>query len=103
MNGYKGHAPFIDNSGAEITQVHHDLEDIVNCALSILQRITRSHDLCLDKWGPSAVLGSRIVRNAFKSVNNKGARIRLITEVSKENLVYCKEFTAFAEAGTCRK
>jgi signal transduction histidine kinase len=103
LNGYKGHAPFIDNSGAEITQVHHDLEDIVNCALSILQRITRSHDLCLDKWGPSAVLGSRIVRNAFESVNNRGARIRLITEVSKENLVYCKEFTAFAEVRHLQK
>jgi two-component system, OmpR family, sensor histidine kinase VicK len=75
----------------------------VNCALSILQRITRSHDLCLDKWGPSAVLGSRIVRNAFESVNNRGARIRLITEVSKENLVYCKEFTAFAEVRHLQK
>ena len=75
----------------------------MNCALSILQRIATSHDLCLDKWGPSAVLGTRIVRNAFESVNKRGARIRLITEVVKENLAYCKEFAAFAEVRHLQK
>ncbi|HKU48379.1 MAG TPA: HAMP domain-containing sensor histidine kinase [Nitrososphaera sp.] len=97
MDGYKGHAPFIDNSGAEITQVHYRPEDIVSCALAILERVRMSHDLCLDKWGPSAVLGSPVVRNAFENAARRGAKIRLITEVSEENMEYCKEFSSFAE------
>jgi hypothetical protein len=52
-----------------------------------------NHDLCLDKWRPSAVLGSPVVRNAFESAARRGAKIRLITEVSEENMEYCKEFS----------
>jgi signal transduction histidine kinase len=103
LNDYKGHAQFVDKNGDEVTQVHCKQEDIVGVALSLLQKIGRTHDLCLDKWGPSSVLGSEVVKNAFESMNKRGARIRLITEVSRENLAYCKRFAEFAEVRHLQK
>jgi signal transduction histidine kinase len=96
LEGYREHIPFVDNS-SEMTQVYSQPSDIISSALAILQRITRSHDLCLDRWGPSAILGTQVVKSAFESVANRGAKIRLITEVSRENLDHCKEFSSFAE------
>ena len=81
----------------EKTSVLDRFEDIAACALDILADIRNSHDLCLDKWGPSAVLGNKLVRDAFLAVHNRGAKIRLITEISNANAGYCKEFMKFAE------
>jgi two-component system sensor histidine kinase VicK len=62
-----------------------------------LSNINKSHDLCLDSRGPSVVLGAEPVKNAFIAVHNRGAKIRLITEITSHNLSYCKEFMKFAE------
>lgn len=76
----------------ERTEVLYDFEDILACALDILPKIRKTHDLCLDNWGPSVVLGTEVVKNAFITVHNRGAKIRLITEITSANIGHCKEF-----------
>lgn len=88
---------WIDSEDAERTEVLHNFEDILACALGILQKIVKSHDLCLDPWGPSAVLGTEDVKNVFVAVHDRGAKIRLITEITVANIQYCKEFMKFAD------
>jgi len=51
----------------------------------------------LDRWGPSAILGNNAVKDAFISVRKRGAKIRLITEITDLNLCNCREFMKFAE------
>lgn len=82
---------------AERTEVLYDLEDILAFTLGMLPKIGRSHDLCLDSWGPSTVLGNEAVKNAYLAVHNRGARIRLITEITNASIVHCKEFMKFAD------
>jgi signal transduction histidine kinase len=88
---------WVDAGDTERTEVLYDFEDILACALGILPKITKTHDICLDMWGPSAVLGTGVVRNAYIAVNNRGAKIRLITEISSDNIAHCKEFMKFAQ------
>ena len=81
----------------EETLVLYDAQSILSCALRVLSNIHKSHDLCLDSRGPSVVLGTEPVKNGFIGVHNRGAKIRLITEITNQNLPYCKEFMKFAE------
>lgn len=81
----------------ERTEVLYNFEDILQCALDVLPQISKTHDLCLDEWGPSVVLGTEAVKNAFITLHNKSAKIRLITEVTSANIGHCKEFMKFAE------
>ena len=81
----------------EITEVLYNFEHILACALDILPKIRKSHDLCLDRWGPSVVLATEMVKNAYIAVHKKGAKIRLITEITSANISHCKEFMEFGE------
>lgn len=85
-----------DTPDIERMEVLYDFEDILACALDILPKIKKTHDVCLDSWGPSVVLGTEAVKNAYIAVHNRGAKIRLITEVTSANIVHCKEFMKFA-------
>lgn len=81
----------------EETIVFEKIEDVVNCALAVLNGTKKTHFLCLDGWGPSAVVRNKIIKDAYLAVRNRGARIRLITEITNANIEYCKEFMKFAE------
>jgi two-component system sensor histidine kinase VicK len=88
---------WIDPGHTERTEVLYNFEDILACTLDILPKINKTHDLCLDSWGPSAVLGTEVVKNGYIAVHKRGARIRLITEIIGPNIVQCEEFMKFAE------
>lgn len=86
-----------ESDNVERTEVLYNFEDILACALDILPKINKTHDLCLDSWGPSVVLGTEVVKNAYLAINNRGAGIRLITEITGSNIIHCKEFMKFAK------
>ncbi len=89
--------PVYSRTAEERTDVFENPEDILACALDILPQIRYKHDLCLDSWGPSTVLGTEVVRKAVVALHMRGAKIRLITEITSANIDYCREFMKFAE------
>lgn len=72
------------------------LEDVQNHEISekaILQSISNikeRFDCCYDKNGPLAQVGSESLWNAVAQLKYKGTKLRLITEITKENIAYCK-------------
>lgn len=92
-----GKKKWADNGDVERTEVLYDFEDILACALDLLPKISKTHDLCLDRWGPSVVLGTEAVKNGYIDMHKRGVRIRLITEMSDANIAYCKEFMKFSD------
>ena len=88
---------WVDPGNPERTEVLYDFEDILACALDILPKITKTHDVCLNSWGPSVVLGTEAVKNGYIGVHERGAKIRLITEITSDNIGHCKEFMKFSE------
>jgi hypothetical protein len=47
-------------------------------------------DLFGDKNGPSIIMEFDIYRDNYKAVKRWGARIRLITEITRDNIHYCR-------------
>ncbi len=68
----------------------HDKEIPNDLTLKIISRSNEKLDFCFDKNGPSAQIGNEQLWNAIAQLKYKGIKLRLITEITKENIAYCK-------------
>lgn len=79
-----------ENTNSEKLEIGHDLENSEELALQIISKIKEKLDCCYDKNGPAAQIGSELLWNAIAQLKYKGTKLRLITEITKENIAYCK-------------
>ena len=66
------------------------VENSEELPLQIISKIKEKFDCCYDKNGPAAQVGSESLWNAIAQLKYKGTKLRLITEITKENIAYCK-------------
>ena len=59
--------------------------------------MTKTLDLCGDRNGPSILLLNEQIKQMYIDLNKRGVRQRNITEVTKENIIQCKELMKFQE------
>lgn len=81
----------------EKTEVIYGEENVVKRALQILPTINKTLDLCGDRSGPSILLVNEQIKQMYIGLNNRGVRQRVITEITKENIIHCKELMKFQE------
>jgi two-component system, OmpR family, sensor histidine kinase VicK len=81
----------------EKTEVIYGEVNVVSRALQILPTLTKTLDLCGDRNGPSILLLNEQIKQMYIDLNNRGVRQRNITEITKENLIQCKELMKFQE------
>jgi two-component system, OmpR family, sensor histidine kinase VicK len=78
----------------EKTEVIYGAKDIVNDTIERLYAATEYVDNCIDSTAPSMfVIPNHPVTKAFRDLRQKGIRLRFITEITKDNIEYCKELT----------
>lgn len=68
-------------------------DEVPNSDDSLLKIISRSNerlDFCYDKAGPSALIDNESLWNVIAQLKYKGIKLRLITDITKENVTYCK-------------
>jgi sugar-specific transcriptional regulator TrmB len=81
----------------EKTIVLYEPEEMVNSALEFYSRIKYNVDVCGDYLAPKLYMEFRPLWDAYLEVKNRGVKIRFITEITTENLSYCKEFIKTCE------
>jgi two-component system, OmpR family, sensor histidine kinase VicK len=67
------------------------LKYTINKTLEILSKVKYRFDNCGDARYPSAIVTTKPFTKALLDIKNKGIKIRVITEITKDNLSYCKE------------
>ncbi len=75
----------------EKTQTIYGVEKTVSVSLDILAQAKQSHDSCGDFTLPSVIMTNEPIRNAYLDLLKRGIKTRLITEITENNIVYCKE------------
>jgi two-component system sensor histidine kinase VicK len=81
-----------DTSNAnEKIEVLYGAENIVNRTLQDLVNVKKTFDNCTDYTGPSVFLAYQPMWDACITLKQKGVRLRFITEITKDNISYCKE------------
>jgi len=54
-------------------------------------------DACADSMAPSIAMGVDPIRKSYEDLKRRGIRVRWLTEITKENLGFCKALMQFAE------
>jgi two-component system, OmpR family, sensor histidine kinase VicK len=78
-------------------EVWYRAENVINKSLEIMYSIENQYDLCISSNGPIAMLSDNGIRKAYYDLKNKGVIIRIITDVTNDNLDSCRELSKIAE------
>lgn len=71
------------------------MDTAVSYGIRFLENVSERMDICVDKNGPSIIVKSDIYKSNYVKAKNRGAKIRFITEITKENIQYCKKLGEF--------
>src|SRR5918994_4543103 len=75
----------------EKTEVHHGIEDANNVIINFVHNTKNKLDACLDANGPSVMIDVQPIKEARINAKDRGVKFRYITEITKENISYCKQ------------
>ena len=67
------------------------MDTAVSYGIRFLENVSERMDICVDKNGPSMIIKSEIYKSNYIKAKNRGAKIRFITEITKDNIQYCKK------------
>jgi hypothetical protein len=73
------------------------VENIVDAIKEIINKANTRYDACADSYVPSFIIKNGIMSNFIDFKFRRDGRIRYITEVTKENLDYCKQIMNVGE------
>jgi signal transduction histidine kinase len=78
-------------SEEEKTELLYGVEAAVGKGVWFMKNVKIGMDLFGEKNGPSIIIEYEVYKNNYIDIIKRGGKIRLITEITKENLHYCKE------------
>lgn len=72
-------------------KIIYGVEEAVGKGIEFMNNVQKKMDLCYEKNAPSIVLDVKEYKNGYINIQKKGGKIRVITEITKENADVCKE------------
>jgi two-component system, OmpR family, sensor histidine kinase VicK len=75
----------------EKTEIIDGTEKTLALSLQCLARVKEQYDSCGNDRLPFVIVTSESIGNAYRELLRRGVKPRCITEITKENIVYCKE------------
>ncbi|MDQ6666770.1 MAG: HAMP domain-containing histidine kinase [Thermoproteota archaeon] len=79
------------NSHGGTTRVIHGTKEVVDAEVAFFYSIKKKADTYMNYTRPPLAIGLDPVRNAFLDAKSRGVHLRYLTEITKDNIVYCKE------------
>jgi two-component system, OmpR family, sensor histidine kinase VicK len=79
----------------KVTKVLSGVETVVNTLVEFLDKSDDEVFACVDQTRPA--LNISLMKEAFLRAKKRGVRLKYITEITKENLPYCKKLLAFVD------
>jgi signal transduction histidine kinase len=73
------------------TEILYGAENAVGRGVEFMANVTQRMDLSYDSRAPSIVIEVAAYRDGYAGVRSRGGKIRVITDITKENLHYCKK------------
>jgi two-component system, OmpR family, sensor histidine kinase VicK len=84
-------------STAEKTEVLQGLNKTTEAIMEFLYSAEVSMNICADHTWPSVAMGVEIYKKGLFKLNTKNVKFRAITDITKDNIKYCKELMQIAE------
>ncbi|MGA8844347.1 MAG: ATP-binding protein [Nitrososphaeraceae archaeon] len=86
-----------DKSKKEYTKVFYGVETAINTVLHFLSETNKTIDACMDNTRPSLAIDILVLRKAFVDAKKRGVKLRYVTEITKDNISYCKRLLTMVD------
>jgi len=75
----------------EGTEVFYGVDTVMDTILQFLYRTDAKIDACVDYTRASLAIDIQVLREAFLDAKKRGVKLRYVTEITKDNISYCKQ------------
>jgi two-component system sensor histidine kinase VicK len=73
------------------SEILYGIEKAVGRGVYFMSNVKERMDICFDHNAPSIVVKIQEYRNGYDDIRRRGGKIRAFTEITKDNVAYCKE------------
>jgi two-component system, OmpR family, sensor histidine kinase VicK len=75
----------------EVTRVFYGVETVISTVIHFLNKTNNIVYACVDQTRPILTLDILVLKKAFEDATRRGVKLMYVTEITKDNLTYCKE------------
>lgn len=75
----------------QFTTVFYGIDTVLDIVLQFLKQTNSIIYACLDQTRPSLTIDIAVLKEAFFDAKKRGVKLIYITEITKDNLSYCKQ------------
>src|SRR5207237_64015 len=83
--------PILTDGRAKRTEVLHGTKDVLDAEVRFFSNTEGRIDTCMNYTRPPLAIGIGQIKKAFLDAKSRGVRLRYLTEITNENISYCKE------------
>ena len=73
------------------TDIIHGIDNVVNTLLQFISNAHYKIDSCVDYTRPYLTIEIKKLKDALLDAKTRGVKLRYLTEITKDNLSYCKQ------------
>ncbi|MGN6351134.1 MAG: ATP-binding protein [Candidatus Nitrosocosmicus sp.] len=81
----------------ETTEIWKGEDASIKGLINVMSRVTSKADIVGDSNTPSFSMGVEQIKEEYINFKKRGVKLRFITEITKENLHYCKELMNYVD------
>ena len=79
------------------TRVFTGVETVINTIIEFLDQTNNEVYICVDQTRPILTLDTETLKEAFIRAKKRGVKLRYITEITEDNLTYCKQLLTMVD------
>ena len=79
------------------TEVLHGERNVIGIELQFFSNSGQKIDTCMNYTRPALAITIEPVRNAFIDAKKRGVKLRYLTEITKDNIAYCKDLISIVD------
>lgn len=81
----------------KITRVFTGVETVINTLTKLFDQTNNVVYICVDQTRPILTLDTERLKEAFIRAKKRGVKLRYITEITEDNLTYCKQLLTMVD------
>jgi two-component system, OmpR family, sensor histidine kinase VicK len=81
----------------KITRVFTGVETVINTLTELFDQTNNVVYICVDQTRPILTLDTERLKEAFIRAKKRGVKLRYITEITEDNLTYCKQLLTMVD------
>ena len=82
---------------AERTEAYFGVENVIDAETRFFLNAKRRIDACMNFTRPALAVRTESIKNSFMDAKSRGVRVRYLTEITMDNIDWCKELMEIAD------